>query len=58
MFSFPSHPLPLNEDYGKELFPNNKKTWKLTNVQKDRCEGQITEDEHLRLLNPFSLEKP
>jgi hypothetical protein len=23
MFSFPSHPLPLNEDYGKEFFPNN-----------------------------------
>ena len=23
MFSFPYHPLPLNEDYGKELFPNN-----------------------------------
>jgi hypothetical protein len=25
MFSFPFHPLPLNEDYSKEFFPNNKK---------------------------------
>jgi hypothetical protein len=23
MFSFPYHPLPLNEDYGKDFFPNN-----------------------------------
>ena len=29
MFCFPSHPLPLNEDYGKELFPNNIKKWKI-----------------------------
>ena len=28
MFSFPSHPLPLNEDYGKEFFPNNIKNLK------------------------------
>ena len=28
MFSFPSHPLPLNEDYGKEFFPNNIKNGK------------------------------
>ena len=45
MFSFPSHPLPLNEDYGKEFFPNNLKNGKLTNVQKDQCECQITEEE-------------
>jgi hypothetical protein len=28
MFSFPSHPFWLNEDYGKELFPNNIKNVK------------------------------
>ena len=44
MFSFPSHPFPLNEDYGKEFCPNNIKNGKLTNVQKDQCEGQITEE--------------
>jgi hypothetical protein len=25
MLFFPSHPLPLNEDYSKEFFPNNIK---------------------------------
>jgi hypothetical protein len=25
MFSFPPHPFPLNEDYGKEFFTNNIK---------------------------------
>jgi hypothetical protein len=44
MFSFPSHPLPMNEDYRKEFFPNKIKNGKLTNVQKDQCEGQITEE--------------
>ena len=48
MVSFPSHPLPLNEDYGKELFPNNIKHGKLTNVQKDPCKGQITEEEAIK----------
>ena len=23
MFSFTSHPLPMNEDYGKDFFPDN-----------------------------------
>ena len=44
MFSFLSHPLPMNEDYGKEFFPNKIKNGKLTNVQKNQCESQITEE--------------
>nr|QCF47480.1 putative RNA-dependent DNA polymerase [Erythrocytic necrosis virus] len=51
---FQSHPLPLNDDYGKEFFPNNIK---LTNVQKDQCEGQITEEELFEAIKSFQSGK-
>jgi hypothetical protein len=53
MSSFPSHPLPLNEDYSKEFFPNNINNWKFKNVQKDQCKGQITEEERFEGIKSF-----
>ena len=42
MFSLQSPPSPLTETYCMYFFPNNNV--KLTSVQKDSCEGQITEE--------------
>ena len=38
----------------KEFFPNNIK---LTNVQKDQCEGQITEEELFEAIKSFQSGK-
>ena len=41
----------------EELFSNNIKKWKLTNVQKDHCEGQITEEELFEAIKYFQSGK-
>ena len=45
MFSFQSPPSPLTKANCMDFFPINNV--KLTSVQKDSCEGQITEEEIL-----------
>ena len=43
--------------YGKQFFPNNIKTGKLTNVQKDQCEDQITEEKRFETIKSFQSGK-
>ena len=51
MFSFQSPPSPLTENNCMDFFTNNNV--KLTSVQKDSCEGQITEEEFLDAIEAF-----
>ena len=51
MFSFQSPPSPLTETNCMDFFLNNNVI--LTSVQKDSCEGQITEEELLDAIGAF-----
>lgn len=51
MFSFQSPPTPLNDAYCNVFFP--KKHVKLSDTQKESCEGLITEDELLLAIRSF-----
>ena len=51
MFSFQAPPSPLTETNCMDFFPNN--IIKLTCVQKDSCEGPITEEELLEAIGAF-----
>jgi hypothetical protein len=53
MFSSP--PSPLTETNFMDFFPNNNVI--LTSVQKDSCEGQITEEELLEAIGAFKAGK-
>ena len=51
MFSFQTPPSPLTETNCMDVFPNNNV--KVISVQKDLCEGQITEGELLEAIGDF-----
>ena len=51
MFSFQSPLPPLTEANCMDFFPIINV--KLTSVQKDTCEGQITEEEHIDAIKAF-----
>ena len=55
IFSFQAPPSPLTETNCMDFFPNNNV--KLTSVQKDSCEGQITEEELLDAIKAFKSGK-
>ena len=55
MFSFQSPPCPLTEVNLKDLKNNNNV--ELTAVQKNSCEGQITEEELLDAIKAFMYRK-
>ena len=55
MFSFQSPPSPLTDANCMDYFPNNNV--KLTSVQKDSCEGHITEEELLDAIKAFKSGK-
>ena len=55
MFSFQSPPSPLTEVNCMDFFPNNNV--KLTSLQKDKCKGQITEEELLDAVKAFNVGK-
>ena len=58
--SFQSPPFPLNDVNLKDFFPNNNNNnnhVKLTNFQKDPCEGQLTEEELFEAIKSFQSGK-
>lgn len=55
MFLFQSPPSPLTEANCMDVFPINKVT--LTAIQKDSCEGQITEEEVIDAIKVFKAGK-